>query len=160
RDGLEGIRVEADLREEHTPGWKFNEHEMRGVPIRLEIGPRDIEKDQVMLVSRDTGAKRPEKIGSVRSAVERELERIQEDLLVKARALVEDKTVRPKNLEDFEAAAADGGFMVAGWCGNVGCEAHVKERTTATIRAIPFEPEAASCQILLAGLVMSGRRLK
>ena len=135
-----GIRVFLDAREEYTPGWKFAEWEMRGVPLRLEIGPKDIEKGQVLLARRDTREKMPTPMEGLAGIITALLDTIQAALLAKAIAFREDHTSRAETWADF-LAAMEGrpGFVVARWCGDAACEAQIKAETQATIRNLPFE---------------------
>ena len=135
-----GIRVFLDARDEFTPGWKFSEWEMRGVPLRLEIGPKDIEKGQVMLARRDTREKLPTPMDGLSERVTALLDEIQQGLLARARAFRDEHTSTAANWEEFKAIM-DGrpGFVVARWCGEDSCEAEIKTQTQATIRNLPFE---------------------
>jgi prolyl-tRNA synthetase len=137
-----GFRCEADLDEEHSPGWKFNEHELRGVPVRVELGPKDIEKDQAVLVRRDTGEKkfvgRKELVGRLRSL----LAEIQENMLRQATEFRDANTRRAETYEEFkEIIEKKRGFVLASWDGTEETEAKIKEETKATIRLLPFERE-------------------
>jgi prolyl-tRNA synthetase len=135
-----GVRVFLDKREEYTPGWKFAEWEMRGVPLRLEIGPKDIEKGQVVLARRDTREKLPTPIDGLASTVTGLLETIQQALFDKALKFREEHTSRAETWDEF-VATMEGrpGFVVARWCGDADCEAQIKSETQATIRNLPFE---------------------
>jgi prolyl-tRNA synthetase len=137
-----GIRVLLDAREEYTPGWKFSEWEMRGVPVRLEIGPKDLEKQQVVLARRDTRAKTPTSMDGLAASVQRLLDEIQQSLLDRAIAFREAHTSSVDTYDDFKQAM-DGrpGFVYAPWCGSAECEASIKAETQATIRNLPFEDE-------------------
>lgn len=140
---LEGMyRVRVDDREEYTPGWKFNEWEMRGVPLRLELGPRDLKAGQAVLVRRDNGEKvavaqerLPHTIGEL-------LGHMQDDLLARARERLRENTRTVATLAELSAAIAERrGLFVAGWCGSDACEERVKSDTGATLRLLPFEGE-------------------
>jgi prolyl-tRNA synthetase len=135
-----GVRVFLDKREEYTPGWKFAEWEMRGVPVRLEIGPKDIEKGQVVLARRDTREKLPTPLDGLASAVVTLLDAIQQGLLAKALAFRETHTSRAETWDEF-VSIMEGrpGFVVARWCGDAECEARIKTETQATIRNLPFD---------------------
>ena len=135
-----GIRVFLDAREEYTPGWKFAEWEMRGVPLRLEIGPKDIEKGQVLLARRDTREKMPTPMEGLAGIITALLDTIQAALLAKALAFREEHTSRAETWAEF-LAAMEGrpGFVIARWCGDAACEAQIKAETQATIRNLPFE---------------------
>lgn len=141
------IRVDIDASEK-KPGWKFNESEMKGIPIRLEIGPKDIDEKKVVLVRRDTG----EKIHVANEKIETEisllLQDIQKSLYDKALRHRKEKTTIALNMDEFkENLLHHGGFIKAMWCGNQACEDQIKELTQATSRCIPFDEEevADSC---------------
>ncbi|MDP2872746.1 MAG: proline--tRNA ligase [Bacillota bacterium] len=130
-------RVHVDDREEQTPGFKFNYWELRGVPLRLEIGPRDIASGQVVLVRRDTGAKLTAPRGELATLVPRLLEEIQGAMLARATSFREAHTRDVAGIDQLESfLAGTGGFARAGWCGEHSCEAQIKQRTGATIRVL------------------------
>jgi prolyl-tRNA synthetase len=143
----EGVRVKTDLRDE-TPGWKFHEWEMRGVPIRIEIGPRDIENDQLMLARRDTGEKVTVSMSSHVKTVQHLLQEIQRHMYQKAlhfqsaHVHVHIDTLDKLQAHILQAKQAQRivGWVLAGWCGVNACETKVKEETSFTTRNIPFEP--------------------
>ena len=136
-----GIRVRLDDRDTYTPGWKYAEWEMRGVPLRMEIGPKDIEKSQVMLVRRDTREKLPTPVEGLSARVEELLVTIQANLLDRARAFRDDHTTRTSSREEFDQLfQGRPGFVIAPWCGGMACEAAIKTATQATIRNIDLEP--------------------
>jgi prolyl-tRNA synthetase len=138
-----GVRVMLDAREEYTPGWKFSEWELRGVPLRLEIGPKDLEKQQVVLVRRDTRAKAPTAMEGLAGSVKRLLDEIQQALLDRAIAFRDEHTSSVETYEEFkEVMEGRPGFVNARWCGSAECEAAIKAETQATIRNLPFEDEA------------------
>ncbi|MGF9905591.1 proline--tRNA ligase [Brevibacillus porteri] len=142
-----GVRVRADLREE-TPGWKFNEWEMRGVPLRLELGPRDVENGQVILARRDTGEKVTVPLEGIAQTIVQLLEEIQQNMFQKALAFRDENShLGIDTLEQLSAHIAKNesenktsGWVLAGWCGDDACESKVKEETKFTSRNIPFEP--------------------
>jgi prolyl-tRNA synthetase len=137
-----GLSVILDNRAEYTPGWKFNQWELKGVPVRIEIGPRDLKQQQVVLVRRDTKAKSFVKEIDVEAEVAKLLEEIQHNLFAKARVNQENLTTSVKTYDEFkQVIAGKGGFVKAAWCGSADCEAKIKEETGATIRVIPFEKE-------------------
>jgi prolyl-tRNA synthetase len=141
RDGLvaRGIRVKIDDRESQTPGWKFNEWEMRGVPLRLEIGPKDIEKSQVVLARRDTREKSFVPMEGLPAHVEQMLTSIQQALYDRALAFRTEHTTETDSYDVFkQTMEGRPGFVVAPWCGSAQCEAEIKVETQATIRNIPF----------------------
>ncbi|MCR1899947.1 proline--tRNA ligase [Irregularibacter muris] len=138
----EEFRVEIDASDEYSPGWKFNQWEMKGVPIRLEIGPRDIEKNQVVVARRDNGEKTTLSMDNLNKSIEELLEDIQQSLYNKALKMRQEKTFVAKNMEEFKEIIHDTpGFIKAMWCGDETCEAKIKEETKATIRCIPFAQE-------------------
>jgi prolyl-tRNA synthetase len=133
-----GIRVKLDADDSQTPGWKFSEYEMRGVPLRLEIGPKDIEKQAVFAARRDTRAKQSMPMAGLAAAVRALLDEIQAGLLEKARAFREEHTSAADTYDEFsKAMAGRPGFVIAPWCGSAACEAAIKSETQATIRNIP-----------------------
>ena len=140
-----GVRVTLDDRDVYTPGWKYAEWEMRGVPLRLEIGPKDIEKSQVMLVRRDTREKIPTPIEGLGARVRELLDSIQADLLARAVTFRDEHTVRVSSNEEFlRTLEGRPGFVIAPWCGEDSCEAAIKTATQATIRNLPLEALPAS----------------
>jgi prolyl-tRNA synthetase len=137
-----GIAVVLDGRGEYTPGWKFNEWELKGVPVRIEIGPRDMKQKQVIMVRRDNSEKIAVKDEQIESAVASLLEEIQRNLFNRAKKLLEANTTTVKTYGEFkEILEKKGGFIRASWCSDQKCEAKIKEETGATIRVVPFEKE-------------------
>ena len=137
-----GVRAHIDAREEYTPGWKFAEWELRGVPLRLEIGPKDIEKQQVVLARRDTREKLPTPLDGLEGRVRELLDSIQQALLDRALRYREEHTVSTDSYDEFKALMEGRpGFVLAPWCGSEECEAAIKAETQATIRNLPFEDE-------------------
>jgi prolyl-tRNA synthetase len=146
----QGIRVMLDARDEYTPGWKFAEWEMRGVPLRLEIGPKDIEKSQVLLVRRDLRAnnKMPTAMDGLAGTVSGLLDTIQKALYDRALKFREEHTTRVSSYDEFKSLMEGRpGFVIASWCGSSECEAEIKAETQATLRNIPFGAErvAGTC---------------
>jgi prolyl-tRNA synthetase len=140
-----GIRVHLDDRDTQQPGFKYADWEMRGVPLRLEIGPKDIEKDQCVLVRRDTREKAFVPLASLPDRTRELLSAIQAGLLDRARRFLSDNTSRASFYDEFKRIMADKrGFIVAGWCQSAECEARIKEETRATVRVIPIEGPAAA----------------
>jgi prolyl-tRNA synthetase len=141
-----GIRVTLDDRDER-PGWKFSEWELRGVPLRLEIGPKDIEKAQVLIARRDTREKVSIPMDGLPDALRDLLARTQRALLERAMAFREERTQRLDRYDDFrQAMEGRPGFVIAPWCGSADCEAQIKADTQATIRNMPLDrrtPEGA-----------------
>ena len=148
---------------DRSPGWKFSEHEMKGVPVRLEIGPKDIEANQAVLARRDTGEKKIVPLDQIEEEVANLLVAIQKDMLEKARVHREAHTFIAQTMEEFEKTIDETpGFIKAMWCGEEACEDEVKERTGATSRCIPFEQEKVGqvclcCQKPADTLVYWGR---
>ncbi|MFC3039342.1 proline--tRNA ligase [Virgibacillus xinjiangensis] len=145
RDRLQNLaRVDIDGSDK-MPGWKFNEYEMKGIPVRIEMGPKDIEKEQVVLVRRDTGEKEFISLDELEERLPALLDEIQTNLYQKALAHRNEKTSIAKNMEEFEQKLEENpGFIKAMWCGDTACEEKIKEETTATSRCIPFEQETVS----------------
>jgi prolyl-tRNA synthetase len=135
------LRVHVDDREGMKPGAKYYEWELRGVPLRLELGPRDLDQNQAVLVRRDTGVKRAVSLTSVGEDAADLLHVIQETMLIDARERREQNSIRGGiTYERFrEVMDGAGGFVYAGWCGDAACEAAIKEETKATIRVLPDE---------------------
>ncbi|MEM7826454.1 MAG: proline--tRNA ligase [Candidatus Aenigmatarchaeota archaeon] len=134
--------VLIDERKEYTPGWKFNEWELKGVPLRIEIGPKDLKEKRVVLVKRNDFKKIQveekelvEKVGEI-------LEEIQKELFEKAKDFLEKHITVVKNMEEFKKVIEEkGGFLKVCWCGEESCEEKIKVETGATIRVVPFEKE-------------------
>lgn len=141
----ESITVQIDDRTEYTPGYKFNDWEMKGVPLRIEIGPKDLEKNRVVIVRRDTGEKSSIDDKEVSGNVKEVLQNIQNDLYNKAKELLDKNTYSINDYSKFkEIINGMGGFVKSSWCGEMECEVKIKEETGADIRAIPFEREQVS----------------
>ncbi|MDD5603556.1 MAG: proline--tRNA ligase [Eubacteriales bacterium] len=139
-------------KSDKQPGWKFSEYEMKGVPIRIEIGPRDIEKGEAVLVRRDNGEKIQIKLDEISEKTGLILNEIQSGLYKKALKLREDKTYIAADPESFKKILEETpGFVKAMWCGNPECEAAIKESTGATSRCIPFEQEELSDKCIYCG---------
>ena len=137
-----GVRVMLDDRDAYTPGWKFAEWEMRGVPLRIEIGPKDIEKSAVMVARRDTREKASLPMEGIAQSVVKLLDEIQKALLDRALKFREEHTQRVASYDEFKAVMEGRpGFVIAGWCGSDKCEADIKTETQATLRNIPFGSE-------------------
>jgi len=152
RGQLQGFRVKVDDREEYTPGWKFNEWELRGVPLRIEIGPKDVEAGQVVFARRDTGEKRAVSTEDLAQKVEKALKEIQANMFRMAKKFLDDNTYRLDDYEEFKRILAEkGGFILAPWCGSAECEAAIKEETKATIRCIPFDQDDTPGQCIYCG---------
>ena len=147
-----GITVILDDREEYTPGWKFNQWELKGIPIRIEIGPRDLKNQQVVMVRRDLGQKTFVKEAELESTALKLLEDIQSSMFAKAKKILEEKITTVQNYDEFKKVIAEkGGFIKASWCENASCEAKIKEETTATVRIRPFEKEKPISNCICCG---------
>lgn len=147
-----GVRVRVDDRADVSPGWKFNEYEMRGVPLRLELGPRDMENGQVVLVSRITGEKRVVLQSNLVAEVEAMLEETHHEMFNRAKQFRQDNSRSVDTLDEMKSFLEEQrGFVEAGWCGSAACEKQVKEETGATSRNIPFEPTVHKETCLVCG---------
>ena len=134
-------RVKVDDSDK-SPGWKFSECEMKGIPVRLEVGPKDIENNQVVLVRRDTREKTIVAMDEVEAKVQELLTEVQQDLLQKALTHRENHTYEAKTMDEFEKVIVETpGFIKAMWCGDEACELEIKDKTGATSRCMPFEQE-------------------
>ncbi len=148
-----GIRIKMDEREGLSPGFKFNDWEMRGVPLRIELGPKDVAKGSVVLARRDRPGKEgksfvPQQgIGPVVAAA---LAEIQQSLFDRALAFREANTTEPADYAEFKQAV-EKGFALAWWCGGADCEAKIKEETKATMRCIPFDQPGGSGKCIYCG---------
>ena len=135
------FRVVTDADDKQSPGWRFAEWEMRGVPVRVEVGPRDLENRKAVLVRRDTGEKKTVDRGSVAGEIKALLDEIQKNLFARALKFREENTIFVEKYEDFlplfEGEKAPG-FVEAFWCGDPECEAEIKADTKATVRCLPF----------------------
>jgi prolyl-tRNA synthetase len=147
------IRVKLDEREGSSPGFKFNDWEMRGVPLRLELGPKDVAKGSVVLARRD----KPGKDGKtfvaqqgIAAAVSQLLDEIQQALFDRALAFRKANTSEPADYTEFKLAV-EKGFAFSWWCGNADCEASIKEETKATMRCIPLEQPGGSGKCIHCG---------
>ena len=138
---LGSVRYHVDDRYEYSPGWRFNEWELKGVPLRIEIGPRDIENDQVVFARRDIPGKEGKSfvpIADVAETAMQMLDSIQSDMLKRATDFRDANTFEPNDYEGFKEII-ENGFALTWWCGKEECEDKVKEDTQATIRCIPME---------------------
>jgi len=139
-----GLRVKVDDTDK-KPGWKFSEQEMRGIPVRVEMGLRDIEAGQAIIVRRDTREKTTVAIESLAEEIKNILDKMQTEMLERARTHREAHTYVATNYDEFKDVVANKpGFVKAMWCGDQACEDKIKEETTATSRCMPFEQEHLS----------------
>jgi prolyl-tRNA synthetase len=147
-----GVRVRVDDRQDQSPGWKFNEYEMRGIPVRLEIGPRDIENGQAVLVSRASGEKKSVPLDNIVQEVEALLEESHQVMYEKAKKFRDEHLSDVDTMEEMKQYLEQHkGFILAGWCGSAACEAQVKEETGATSRNIPFAPQKQKTTCVVCG---------
>ncbi|MEE8132581.1 MAG: proline--tRNA ligase [Nitrososphaerales archaeon] len=147
KDLLPDFRVYLDDRKEFTPGYKFNDWEMKGVSLRLEIGPKDLEANSIMFVRRDTGEKISVDSNQVKNKVKIILQQIQEDLYRKAKELLDNNLYSVDDYSVFKEMIDNGGFVKASWCGNIECEEKIKGETGSDIRVIPFDQDTLSACI-------------
>lgn len=145
------FRVKSDVSDK-SPGWKFSEQEMRGIPVRIELGPKDIEQNQCVMVRRDTREKMIISLDEAEAKLKEILEDMQVQMLERARQHREAHTYEAGNYEEFkEIIASKPGFVKAMWCGNEECENKIKEETTATSRCMPFDKEEISTSCVCCG---------
>ena len=145
------FRTDADLSDK-TPGWKFAEYEMKGIPVRLEIGPKDIENNCCVLVRRDTGEKTVAPLDTIEQTIQNLLEDIQTSLYNKALSHREENTYEATDYDTFKDVVENkGGFVKAMWCGDVECENKIKEDTGATARCMPFDQQTLSDTCVCCG---------
>ncbi|MCC3381313.1 proline--tRNA ligase [Paenibacillus farraposensis] len=147
-----GVRVTMDDRSDVSPGWKFNEYEMRGVPVRLEIGPRDMENGVCVLVSRISGEKKVVQQDNLVEEVQAMLAQVQLEMYDRAKSFMEDHFYSVDTLDEMKVLMEEKrGFTLAGWCGSEECEDKVKEVTGATSRNIPFKAAEQKTTCLCCG---------
>jgi len=146
----EAATVHIDDRDQYTPGWKFNDWELKGVPLRMEIGPRDVENEQVVLVRRGEGKKETVPQSGMRERVLELLDEIQTSLLEKCRKFRDENTLDIDDFGEFCAKVESPGiFARSHWCGDAECEAAIKDQTKATIRCIPFDADEEKGQCMI-----------
>ena len=151
KETLSNFRVKVDDSDK-SPGWKFSESEMRGIPVRVEIGPRDIENGQAVLVRRDTHEKTVVSLDEINEKVKELLDEIQHHLFEKAKAHRDAHTYTATTFEEFEKTINEKpGFVKAMWCGCQECEDKIKELTGATSRCMPFDQEQLSDKCVCCG---------
>jgi prolyl-tRNA synthetase len=150
---LSDLRIKVDDRTEMTPGFKFNDWELRGVPLRIEIGPKDIENNAVMVSRRDIPGREGKSsisIDSLENRIPEILDEIHDNLLAKATKFRNDNTHDPKDYVEFQELI-DFGWAYSYWCGDAQCEAKIKEDTKATIRCIPLDQEKINGKCIYCG---------
>jgi prolyl-tRNA synthetase len=147
-----GHRVRLDDREQHRPGYKFAEWELKGVPVRIELGPRDVAARRAVLVSRLGGEKEEVGLDAVVSGMAERLASVQRELFASAAAFREENTHQIESFEAFAVGVAErGGFWFGPWCGDAACEAEISTKTKATIRFLPLEPTHPSTACMHCG---------
>ena len=152
--------IHVDKRDNMRPGWKYGDWERKGVPLRLEIGPRDLNDEQVMMAARHDRRKQAVKFVDVATAVPAELDRIQQELFDRAKQRMVDVTINIDSWEDFtKLFKADGGFAHCHWCGDADCEKTIQDKTKVTIRNIPFERDETEGVCVHCGKKSIGRVL-
>lgn len=154
RDGLvdSGIRARLDDRDQYRPGYKFSEWELKGAPVRIEIGPRDVDADEVTLARRDTGGKEQRSTSTAVAEMSDLLVSVQDALYGDAVSFREANTHDAAGFDEMvEGLDRVGGFWVGAWCGDLGCERRVTEASKATIRVLPLEPEDPGAPCVVCG---------
>ncbi len=147
----QNVRAKLDVSD-NSPGWKFAEYEMKGVPIRLELGPRDIENNQCVLVRRDNGEKITVSLDDIEQQVQKTLEEIAEGMFQKALSNRKNRTVACADFETLEKATKENtGFYKAMWCGDKQCEKTLKDKLEISSRCMPFEGEAVGDSCVVCG---------
>jgi prolyl-tRNA synthetase len=154
-----GITVKFDNRDTHKPGWKFAEYELKGVPLRLALGARDLENGTIEVARRDTLEKETYQITDIETKVEQLLVQIQENLYKKALAFREEKTYKTDSKDEFKKLIEQGGFVYAHWDGTSEVEELIKQETKATIRCIPLDTKKEDGVCLFSGNPSSKRVL-
>ena len=148
RDELEqaGVRVKLD-DSENSPGWKFNEWEMKGVPVRIELGPRDLEAGKILCARRDTLEKSEMALSGAADGIRALLQTVQKNMLEAARKRRDGRIVYAKDMDEILAGVENGNFVKAGWCGCRDCEDKIKEKTAASARVYAEGETAETCAV-------------
>ena len=155
-----GVRVKFDKRDTHKPGWKFNEYELKGVPLRIAIGPKDIEKGTVEMARRDTLTKEIVETTAVEARVEVLLEEIQDNLFTKAVNYRSAHTTQVSSYDEFKKILNEkGGFISAHWDGTSATEEQIKKETKATIRCIPLDTDNKAGRCIVTGNISARKVL-
>ena len=155
-----GVRVKFDKRDTHKPGWKFNEYELKGVPLRIAIGPKDIEKGTVEMARRDTLTKEIVETTAVEARVEVLLEEIQDNLFTKAVNYRSAHTTQVSSYDEFKKILNEkGGFISAHWDGTSATEEQIKKETKATIRCIPLDTDNEAGRCIVTGNISARKVL-
>ncbi len=158
RELKQEFNVILDDRDQYKPGFKFAEWELQGIPLRLEIGPKDLAKNGMVMVRRDLMKKEFINRNGVLETVRTTLQQMQKDMLERARKFQQDNTFEVDSYDEFKKIIAeDGGFVKSHWCGDPACEAKIKEDTKATIRNIPFDQKQEKGKCIVCGKESNGR---
>jgi prolyl-tRNA synthetase len=143
------LRVHVDMRDEVTPGYKFHDWEMKGVPLRIEIGPKDIAKEKIVLVRRDSLKKNDLVFDNIEKGILDMLNDIQNNLFENAKSLLKEKTKHVEDFDLFKTEMENGAFLYSPWCGQPKCEETIKEVTGADIRVIPFDSKNSDSKCIV-----------
>ncbi len=145
------IRVHLDKRNELTPGFKFHDWELKGIPLRIEIGPKDIEKQKVVIATRHNHEKTDLAIDKISDNINGILQKIQKEMFDAAKKILQDKSIFIEDYTKFKEELEKGGFLYAPWCGDENCEEKIKDETGAEIRVIPFDGENENQKCIICG---------
>jgi prolyl-tRNA synthetase len=145
------IRVHVDRRSELTPGFKFHDWELKGTPLRIEIGPKDIAKQKVVIATRHNQEKTDLSIDKIDGEINGILEKIQNEMFDTAKKMLQERTISVDDYEKFKEELEKGGFLYAPWCGDESCEEKIKEETGAEIRVIPFDGKNQNTKCVYCG---------
>ena len=145
------IRVHLDKRNELTPGFKFHDWELKGIPLRIEIGPKDIEKNKVVIATRHNHEKTDLAIDKISDNIIEILQKIQKEMFDEAKKILQDKSIRIEDYTKFKEELEKGGFLYAPWCGDENCEEKIKDETGAEIRVIPFDDKNEKQKCIICG---------
>ena len=148
---LQEFGVFVDDRDQYSSGWKFNEWELNGIPLRIELGPRDVKSGSCVIVRRDSGEKKIVKLSDAQKTVEKLLEEIQENLFSTAKSFLEKNTVEANSWKELEKAIEERKLVLAPFCGSAECEKKIKEKTTASSRCIPFNQKSTRSKCVVCG---------
>lgn len=154
KEELDGIRLEIDDRSEVTPGFKFNQWELRGVPLRLEIGPKDVAKDSVAMARRDMPGREGKSFvpqAGIKERVAKMLEEIQANMLKNAAKFRDDHIFEPKDYDEFKEIIETDGWCYVWWHPDADNEVKIKEETKATLRCIPMDQPGGKGRCVLSG---------
>lgn len=145
------IRVHVDRRSELTPGFKFHDWELKGIPLRIEIGPKDIAKQKVVIATRHNQEKTDLAIDKIGGEINAILEKIQNEMFDAAKKMLQERSTSVDDYEKFKEELEKGGFLYASWCGDESCEEKIKEETGAEIRVIPFDGKNQNTKCVYCG---------